>query len=233
MVLVTTPSTADKINDYLVGNGGDDLIYGNLGNDQLQGDLGNETEYGGQGNDMLNGDAGNDIIYGNFGDDTAYGGEGNDTVYGGQGNDVLFSDGGNDQDRLFGNLGADTFDFATFDQTPPMGIVTDATADRIADFESGVEKIKLDLSDFADNTPDYVERSAPGVNSLVDAITVATNTGAILNNEVIFVAGATDGFLLINANGDGSIGGPNEFAIVLQGANNLAAFGIGDVDFML
>jgi len=51
---------------------------------------------------------------------------------------------------------------------------------------------------------------------------------------VIFVAGATDGYLLINANGDGSIGGANDFAIVLEGKNNpnLSDFAPTDLTFL-
>src|SRR4029453_7248629 len=73
---------------------------------------------------------------------------------------------------------------------------------------------------------DYTEISAAGVTTVEQAITAANNV--ITGNEVIFVAGATDGYLLINANGDGSIGGTNEFAIVLQGANSTASFDPND-----
>jgi hypothetical protein len=171
------------------------------------------------------------VIYGNLGNDILGDfGAGNDSMYGGQDNDVIISERGDDQDRVFGNLGADTFDFALFNQTPPGQVVDDAHSDRIADFQTGVDKIKLDLSDFADNTPDYTEISAAGVTTVEQAITAANSV--ITGNEVIFVAGATDGYLLINANGDGSIGGTNEFAIVIQGANSAASLDPNDLNFV-
>jgi Ca2+-binding RTX toxin-like protein len=217
--------------DGLEGSNGNDLIYGNLDHDLLDGDDGNDTLYGGQGDDVLRGGGGNDVIYGNLGNDILGDfGAGNDSMYGGQDNDVIISERGDDQDRVFGNLGADTFDFALFNQTPPGQVVDDAHSDRIADFQTGVDKIKLDLSDFADNTPDYTEISAAGVTTVEQAITAANSV--ITGNEVIFVAGATDGYLLINANGDGSIGGTNEFAIVIQGANSAASLDPNDLNFV-
>src|SRR5262249_23762078 len=202
-------------NDFIDNGGadpGNDLIYGNFGNDTVEGASGGDTIYGGQGDDSLNGFGGNDFIFGNLCNDTLVGGEGKETLNSG--------------------LGADTFDFANTVQ-PPSG-QTQATADHIADFQTGVDKVALKLSIFADTTPDYFEVSAPGATTLAQAIDAASAASAISNNEVIFVAGATDGYLLINANGDGSIGGANDFAIVLEGKNNpnLSDFAPTDLTFL-
>ena len=61
------------------------------------------------------------------------GGGGNDTLNGGAGDDVIHA--GTGADRLTGGTGADTFVF-----------VADEGADRITDFELGVDRI--DLSDW-------------------------------------------------------------------------------------
>ena len=57
---------------------------------------------------------------------------GNDTLYGGQDNDLLFNavTGSGDSDRLFGNLGDDTFDFASIQRSQYSG-TTDANSNRI------------------------------------------------------------------------------------------------------
>src|SRR5262249_28910000 len=214
--------------DFVHGNDGSDLIYGNLGNDVIKGLGGADKIFGGQGNDQVEGDAGNDVIYGKFGNDSVQGDAGNDTRYGGQGDDGIRAQ-GNDQDRLFGNLGHDTFDFATFDQSTTGGVVVDATSDRIADFETGVDKVALKLSVFNDTTPDFFAQSSPSVTTVEQAITAAGN---VSGKDVIFVAGANDGFLLINASGGSAISGQNEFAVVLQGKHNLTDFVATDLLFV-
>ena len=49
---------------------------------------------------------------------------------------------------------------------------------------------------------------------------------------MIFVAGASDGFLLINASGASLVADDNEFAVVLQGKNSLADFAATDLLFV-
>jgi Ca2+-binding RTX toxin-like protein len=76
-------------------------------------------------------------------DDTLEGNSGNNSLFGGQDNDRLIENGGDaNSDRLFGNLGADTFDFST-DGQPPSGF-TQATADHIGDF-SDAQGDRVDL----------------------------------------------------------------------------------------
>src|SRR5262249_17210685 len=175
-------------NDTILGLGGDNLIYGNLGNDSISGGVGDDSLFGGQGNDIMLGAIGNDVIYGNLGNDILSGILGNHTIFGGQGNDTIISVSGVEV-RMFGNLGSDTFDFASNEQTPPGQVVDDAHSSHIADFVTGVDKITLDLSDFVDSTPDYAELSAPMVTTLAGAITAASDSNAIAGDEVIFVAG--------------------------------------------
>jgi Ca2+-binding RTX toxin-like protein len=76
------------------------------------------------------GTSGADQYTGTAGHDMILGGSGNDRLSGGAGNDVIHA--GRGEDRLAGGSGADTFVF-----------VADGTADRIDDFEVGVDKIDL------------------------------------------------------------------------------------------
>jgi Ca2+-binding RTX toxin-like protein len=103
--------------DFVLGGFGVDAIYGQDGNDILQGGggidyiaagLGNDTVYGGLDPDEVYGEAGNDTLYG-----SAIGGDDNfatDILVGGDGEDQIHGDSGlGDYDRLYGNLGSDTF----------------------------------------------------------------------------------------------------------------------------
>jgi Ca2+-binding RTX toxin-like protein len=205
--------------DTVGGFGGNDLIYGNLGNDTIDGGNGSDTLFGGQGNDSLNGAGGSDIIYGNLGNDTIVGtSSGPDTMFGGQGNDVLFEQSGLDTtagDLIFGNLGADTFDFTA---TNASGQTT-ATADRIGDFSTAQgDKITIDVT----GAMEFATVTNASVNSVETAIAAAM--GGFPSFDVIFATGpGTNGFLLVDQNDDGSFGSPTDFAIVLQNFTSLSA----------
>jgi hypothetical protein len=233
-------------NDAIAGLAGNDLIYGNLGNDTIEGNRGNDTIYGGQGNDDIDNsgeNAGNNLVYGNFGNDTIEGAnDGNDTIYGGQnddsingfgGNDLIFGNLGNDtlvggegNDTLNGGLGADRFDFSVTSGQ------TQATADHISDF-SDAEGDKVDIA-----TPTGGIRYAEGqgdssVTSVETAVSFATShslfgSGGTQGN-VVFVAGATDGYLLVDADNNGSFGSAGDYAIVLDHLNSTTLFGPSDV----
>jgi Ca2+-binding RTX toxin-like protein len=85
---------------------------------------GNDTLGGKAGDDHLDGGAGGDFLYGDAGNDTILGGTGNDWIYGGAG-----------ADTLSGGAGRDTFVFdAAF-----AGAV-----DKITDFSSVDDTIRLD-----------------------------------------------------------------------------------------
>jgi Ca2+-binding RTX toxin-like protein len=214
--------------DQISGGNGNDLIYGNIGDDTISAGPGNDTVFGGQNNDSINGDSGNDVIYGNFGNDTLSGDAGNNTVYGGQGNDLIVENGGT-ADHLFGNLGADTFDFSVM----PSG-VTQATADHIADF-SDAQGDRVAIA----NPPGGIHYTGAqgdsSVTSVETAITFANahslfGTGAGQGN-VVFVAGVTDGYLLVDADNSHTFNNAssNDFAIVLDHLNSTTLFVAADV----
>ncbi|WP_293146749.1 MULTISPECIES: phosphatase PAP2 family protein [unclassified Microcoleus] len=105
-------------NDILYANSGDDLLAGDAGKDKICGDQGNDTIFGGADNDILWGGKGNDLISGESGNDTIYGGAGSDSMTGGEGDDI-------------------------FAISKGSGGSTVATADFIADFGNGNDKIRL------------------------------------------------------------------------------------------
>mmetsp|Transcript_28637 Transcript_28637/g.53969 ORF Transcript_28637/g.53969 Transcript_28637/m.53969 type:complete len:387 (+) Transcript_28637:869-2029(+) len=148
--------------DWIVGSNGTNLLDGHGGNDTINGVSGDDTIYGGAGHDLLNGGWGNDLIRGEDGADQIFGGYvGNDSLYGGNGNDAL--DGGTGVDRLYGDAGDDVlFGGADLDIDYLNGgtgydvfvFADDIGADRIRDFEQGVDIIDFaqnsDVSNFAD-----------------------------------------------------------------------------------
>jgi Ca2+-binding RTX toxin-like protein len=81
-----------------------------------------------------------DTLRGGEGGDTLSGLGGNDTLIGGDGDDRL--NGGADRDTLTGGNGADIF---VFDAPAHTGVRT--AADRITDFQSGIDLIDLSAID--------------------------------------------------------------------------------------
>jgi Ca2+-binding RTX toxin-like protein len=151
--------------DEMKGGDGNDGFFGGGGDDRLLGENGDDTLYGDGGNDMLNGGAGADVLRGGSGNDGFFGGGGDDRIYGEAGVDTIYGDGGNDRidggtgdDILRGGTGRDTFVLAT-----------GCGADRILDFDDGLDKI--DLTHVA------------GINSLADIVIFqisATETAIML-----------------------------------------------------
>ncbi|HEX8442665.1 MAG TPA: M10 family metallopeptidase C-terminal domain-containing protein [Allosphingosinicella sp.] len=88
----------------------------------------------------LSGTRNSDTLRGGEGDDTLGGLGGNDTLIGGDGDDRL--NGGADRDTLTGGTGADIFVFDTANHTG-----TRSSADRITDFQSGLDLIDLSAID--------------------------------------------------------------------------------------
>jgi endoglucanase len=130
----------DDGNDRLNGQDGNDILLGGNGNDILQGWNGNDVLVGGDGNDTLSGYAGNDTLLGSAGADSLRGLDGNDFLGGEAGNDILRGGvgddilaGGEGADRMHGGAGIDIFIFRTGDG-----------ADRIDDFEKGIDRIKIE-----------------------------------------------------------------------------------------
>jgi Ca2+-binding RTX toxin-like protein len=138
--------SGDNGNNAIYGFGGNDTLYGAAGVDTLFGGDGDDVLYGGDDDDGLKGEIGDDalyggnrrdILFGGDGDDTLYGGDNDDTLYGEAGNDTL--DGGTDKDTLIGGDGSDTFVIRKGDGH--SGFIF---ANRITDFEDGVDRIGLD-----------------------------------------------------------------------------------------
>jgi hypothetical protein len=68
------------------------------------------------------------------------------------------------------------------------------------------------------------------VVGLQEAITFANNHNLFATGNVVFVAGVTDGYLLVDANSGGAFTpGTTDYGIVLDGLNNLSLFGAQDV----
>jgi len=137
--------------DVMQGISGNDIMYGGAGNDYMYGGADNDIVYGGAGADKIYGNTGNDILYGSeiglvdLETNRIYGGNGSDTIYGGDGLDYLYGEnaddviiGGKGDDRVWGGSGSDTFVFSMGDG-----------ADRIKDFENGLDKIDLSTWGFA------------------------------------------------------------------------------------
>jgi 2',3'-cyclic-nucleotide 2'-phosphodiesterase (5'-nucleotidase family) len=125
--------------DTLDGGEGRDRLFGGTGNDLLDGGNGDDQLFGEAGADTLGGGAGNDRVDGGAEADLLQGGAGVDRLFGGAGADTL--EGGADADQLYGGAGADIFLF---------GAIADSAstaADRIYDFEAGVDRIDLSALD--------------------------------------------------------------------------------------
>src|SRR4028119_878923 len=105
-------------NDIIYANSGDDFREGDAGKDKICGAQDNDTIVGGDDDDILWGGKGSDLIPGNSGTDSIYGGAGSDTMTGGTGDDI-------------------------FAIAKGSGGQTVATADYIADFGNGNDKIRL------------------------------------------------------------------------------------------
>ncbi len=106
-------------------------------------------------NDEIDGRGGNDLLKGGAGDDLLFGGEGNDVLHGSGGNDVL--SGGAGDDQLWGWAGSDTFVFAP-----------DGGADRIKDFQPGVDHIDLTAFGMTDVQDLLAEAGNRGGNAILD-----------------------------------------------------------------
>lgn len=156
--------------DTVQGGAGNDTLIGGDGNDVLDGGAGTDALFGGTGRDtasyanalsgvqanlansLLNtgealgdtfdliedliGSTSGDTLVGNSQANRLVGGGGSDRLSGGNGNDTL--EGGSGADTLTGGGGNDVF---VFRSVADLGL--GATADRIADFQVGIDKIDL------------------------------------------------------------------------------------------
>ena len=189
--------------DTLEGGDGRDRLFGGAGADLLDGGAGEDQLFGGEDADSLSGGAENDRLDGGAGADWLDGGEGADRLFGGDGADTL--DGGNGRDQLWGGADADIFRFGAIGQ----GSID--PADRIYDFEIGLDRIDLSALD-ADPT-------AEGDQAFVLLAAGAAFTGAA--GEIRQIVDAPRNLVLIEL----SLGGDllPDMAIVSKGTTPLAA----------
>ena len=131
------------------------------------------------------GGIGNDSITGNAGGNRLQGGGGNDTITGGRGSDL--SEGG---------AGADIFVFAAIADSRDRPTRSDGkkgVADRIADFQSGVDKIDLSAIDASRNADGDQAFSWLGSAAFSGA---AGQLRATVQGDFVHIFGDTDGDLI-------------------------------------
>ncbi|MCP5072845.1 MAG: calcium-binding protein, partial [Rhodobacteraceae bacterium] len=169
--------TGNSGDNVLNGLGSADTLYGGTGDDKLNGGNGIDNLFGGDGDDRLRGQKGFDVLKAEAGNDSISGGQGNDNLFGGDGNDIL--KGGMGKDKLYGGDDADVFLFTKAAQSK-----NDSTADKIQDFELGLDTI--DLSGVAAGTLTFIAGAAfSGTQGEVQ------------------VTGATNSTVLVDVDGDG------------------------------
>ena len=163
--------SGDAGNDTLIGGAGNDTLAGGDGNDALVVAIGSDVATGGGGIDtlhlagpasvnlaltgvqQLNSGAslqvsGVENIFGSTGADRLAGDAGKNLLNGGAGNDVLIGGGGDDRlvggdgaDRLLGGVG---FDLLTGGAAADRFVFqAGGGADRIADFQNGLDRIEI------------------------------------------------------------------------------------------
>lgn len=169
--------------DRLLGGAGRDSLYGGAGTDTLSGGDAGDRLFGGSQNDRLVGAAGYDVLRGGTGHDTLLGGRGNDTIYGAAGADQII--GGTGNDRLVGGDGADIFVFRNH-----------AGSDTITDFQSGVDKVRIEASS-AISVQVPIEYEYLGGNVTVTFLDVTITLLGIEENGLNFDAGGDFELLLV------------------------------------
>src|SRR5262249_41883646 len=129
-------------------------------------------------------------------------------------------------DHLFGNLGADTFDFTDEHSSTQH----QTTANHISDFsEAQNDRVEVNIEG---HQVSFTSIQTTAVTSVESAISFATTNGLFNNgHNVVFVAGATDGYLLVDGKKNGLSGEQTatDFAIILDGVNSTALFHSTDV----
>ena len=117
-------ATGGTVDDWLLGNTGNNTLTGGAGNDLLNGgggtgvdsligDAGYDVLEGMDGNDTLSDTAGNNLLNGGAGNDTMTGNTGNEIFIGGAGNDTIATDTGADMIVFNRGDGQDTVNLST------------------------------------------------------------------------------------------------------------------------
>jgi Ca2+-binding RTX toxin-like protein len=236
--------TGNTANNTLTGNSAANVLDGGAGTDTLIGGLGDDT-YITDGGDMITegfnggtdtvlssathtlashvenltlsgaaglggtGNALNNRITGNDGANLLDGSTGNDTLLGGKGDDSLI--GGLGMDQLSGGDGADVFVFKSANETAN----TLATADTIADFIQGQDRINLSTID--------ASASINGNNAFVwlGIAEIGTSASGELRFQKYDNEGGGNDYTLVFVDTDKDTA--SEFIIKLVGLYNLTA----------
>jgi Ca2+-binding RTX toxin-like protein len=135
----------DNVGDVVTEASGEgiDIVYSYLATYTLGTELEN-LQSNGFGSFTGTGNVLDNIIWSSGSDDTLSGGDGNDELRSGGGNDVL--NGGDGNDLLVGSSGADIYTGGADSDTFQIGYFDSGTgvdADRITDFETGVDIVDL------------------------------------------------------------------------------------------
>jgi Ca2+-binding RTX toxin-like protein len=141
-----------------------------------------------------------------------------DNIDGGAGADTI--DGGTGADAITGGAGAD--------QITVSASLTVAGADTIADFVSGTDDVELGGA--AGAVGNYAEADGSGNANLA---AVVTDADAAFDGTVLYyfeynVAGGGNGYLLYDADGDGSFNN-SDVLVILTGQNLASEFAFGDI----
>lgn len=222
------------------GEDGDTYIVDNLDTIQDSGTAGSDVAYAnsdltlastsgiehlrakeGTGNFTLTGNELANRLTGNDGNNTLRGLDENDTLSGGLGNDKL--EGGLGRDTMTGDAGVDTFIFKAGDSP---STASPSAFDTINDFLTAVDRIDLHtIGGGGLPLAAYVETTTVAGN-FGGAASAATAAMADGLHSVVFVAGATDGWLFWNTDANLTT---HEQAARLVGLNNVGAFQHGDL----
>jgi serralysin len=190
--------TAGWGTNRLYGGGGDDQIHvtgggvshlnGNLGDDLLQVDGGVNDIHGGQGNDRIIPTAGENHSFGEAGNDVIWGGSGFDVMTGGPGSDLFVLSGPTNS-----NL---------------------ATWDEITDYESGADKLHMDV--VGSGLPEVIHAASVFADEAsAAAYAQAAFSGAGSSEAAALQVGA-DTYLFYTA---ASVGSPVDAVVKLDGIN--------------
>jgi Ca2+-binding RTX toxin-like protein len=223
-VFISLSNMATSVDLSLATGSSGFTVYGGNGSANVIGSANDDSVYGWLGDDTYAGGAGDDTLAGSVGDDSLSGGADDDIVDGGADDDTLT--GGTGVDVLIGGSGTDTFVFANGDSG-----ATEATADIITDFVTGVDSLSLGGPAGSDGV-NYVEGIATDfatalANANANLATLNTaDAGNVQTKLYVFQAVGTDGYLFIDSDADGDV----DMVVVLDGVDDLSKISAADID---
>ncbi|TKD51213.1 beta strand repeat-containing protein [Sphingomonas baiyangensis] len=187
--------------------GGDDTLLGGAAADTFNAGAGDDTVLGGGGRDTINGGAGDDILLGEAGNDIINAGEGSDVVVGGAGSDtVTLTETVAARDTVLINVGDASRAAAATEAYIGFDVDTDTTAGlaATADVIDFGEDIIADVT--ASGIVDGVVQQDSVLGEAVEAQTTFLAALQLIEQELNGVAGANEGVIAFEWNGDTYIG---------------------------